>query len=116
MGDPIPLVLTGESELDLYLDEKALEVLASEKRPVTVISIVGPYRSGKSYLMNCLMNKSNSFPLGHKTISATKGFWFWKGDFPGNSERCFLNLTVVWSTVLVISRILNPDPYFDPKS
>jgi hypothetical protein len=89
MGDPIPLVLTGQSELDLYLDEKALALLASEKRPVTVISIVGPYRSGKSYLMNRLMNKSNSFPLGHKTISETRGFWFWKGDFPGDPDRYY---------------------------
>ena len=35
-------------------------------RPVTVVCVVGPYRTGKSYLLNRLMGKDlrDGFPLG----------------------------------------------------
>jgi ribosome biogenesis GTPase A len=33
-------------------------------RPVTIVSVVGVYRTGKSYLLNRLMGKTKGFPLG----------------------------------------------------
>jgi hypothetical protein len=30
---------------------------------------------------------SDLFKIGHEITSETKGFWFWKGDFPGDEER-----------------------------
>ncbi|EFC47501.1 guanylate binding protein [Naegleria gruberi] len=45
---------------------------------VKVISVVGAYRLGKSYLMNQIMNgKKGGFELGHTTESMTKGVWAW---------------------------------------
>ena len=52
---PLQLVRTGESGTDFEVVGSTLRVLESESRPVTVVSIVGPYRTGKSYLQNQLM-------------------------------------------------------------
>ena len=61
MEQPIQLVSTGESFKQLVIQDEALKILASETRPVTVVSILGPARTGKSYLMNRLMGKSGIF-------------------------------------------------------
>jgi hypothetical protein len=87
MEKPLQLVTTGPGGNDLILSEAGIKILEAESRPVTVVSIVGPNRQGKSYLMNRLMGKSDGFPLGHSTLSTTKGVWFWKRDFPGDTKR-----------------------------
>ena len=87
MEKPLELITTGKEGDNLILNPASIRILKNEYRPVTVVTIIGPSRSGKSYLMNCLMGKSDGFPLGHSTLSTTKGFWFWKGDFPENPSR-----------------------------
>jgi hypothetical protein len=66
---------------------EALESLKSETRPVTVVTIAGQYRTGKSYLLNRLLGRSDIFSLGSTSDAVTKGFWMWKGDFPGDNNR-----------------------------
>ena len=66
---------------------EALEALKSETRPVTVVTIAGHYRTGKSYLLSRLLGKSDVFSLGNTSDAETKGFWMWKGDFPGNPSK-----------------------------
>jgi Fe-S cluster assembly ATPase SufC len=87
MEKPLELVTTGKKGDELILHKTNINILKGETRAVTVVSIVGPNREGKSYLMNRLMGKSDGFPLGHTTCSTTQGFWFWKGDFPGDNSR-----------------------------
>jgi hypothetical protein len=42
-----------------------------------VVTVAGPYRTGKSFLCNRLLNQNSGFTLG-KTINAcTKGIWVW---------------------------------------
>ncbi len=59
---------------------------------MTVISIVGSYRTGKSYLLNRLMGKNNGFPLGPTLQAKTKGIWMWMGDFFDNPDRALILL------------------------
>ena len=61
-------------------------------RPVTVICIVGPYRTGKSYLLNRIMGKNYGFPLGPTLQAKTKGIWMWVGDFLDDSDRALILL------------------------
>jgi hypothetical protein len=61
-------------------------------RPATVVCIVGPYRTGKSYLLNRLMGKNNGFPLGPTLQAKTKGIWIWVGDFFDNPNRALILL------------------------
>jgi hypothetical protein len=91
---PIQLIDSGKRGSQLNLIEEALQLISSEKRHVTVVTIVGPYRSGKSYLLNRLMGKSDGFPLGSTVQAKTKGFWVWMGDFPTDKNRCLILLDV----------------------
>lgn len=45
--------------------------------PVSLISVVGKFHSGKSYLMNQLMKKSKGFGIGSKVTPETMGIWLW---------------------------------------
>ncbi len=92
--DPIQLIDSGKKGSQLYLMKEALKLISSEKRHVTVVTIVGPYRSGKSYLLNRLMGRSDGFPLGSTVQAKTKGFWQWLGDFPSDKNRCLILLDV----------------------
>ena len=92
MTAPVPFIVTGEDGVSLAVDEEAKTILASIERPMVVVSVVGMYRTGKSFLLNMLMNKTDGFPLGSTVEAKTKGIWMWVGDFPGDSSRALLLL------------------------
>lgn len=52
----------------------------SEKRKLAVVSIVGKYRTGKSFFVNrvLLNQKKGGFQVGPTIHSCTKGLWLWK--------------------------------------
>lgn len=56
MTDPICLI-KNNNEL-LSVNQEALEILEKISQPVVVVAIVGLYRTGKSYLMNCLAGRN----------------------------------------------------------
>uniref|UniRef100_A0A8C9UB46 GB1/RHD3-type G domain-containing protein n=1 Tax=Scleropages formosus TaxID=113540 RepID=A0A8C9UB46_SCLFO len=76
MAHPICLIENTE-ENKLKTNQEALEILSSITQPVVVVSIVGKYRTGKSYLMNRLAESNSGFPLGSTVQSKTKGIWMW---------------------------------------
>ena len=55
--------------------EDALELLRTIHKPVAVLSICGPYRSGKSYFMSRLLGCPGAFQLGHGMRACTRGIW-----------------------------------------
>ena len=42
-----------------------------------VVSIAGPYRKGKSYILSEAFNQPEVFPLGHEMVAETMGIWLW---------------------------------------
>ena len=68
---------------NFILNEEALEILRNIKEEIVVVSIVGKARTGKSYLMNLLLNsnnnqlKNNGFKIGSSINSCTRGIWLW---------------------------------------
>jgi len=52
----------------------------SEKRKLAVVSIVGKYRTGKSFFVNrvLLNQKKGGFQVGPTINPCTKGLWLWK--------------------------------------
>ena len=59
----------------LTLVEDALELLRSINKPLAVLSICGPYRSGKSYFISRVLGKPGAFQLGHTMKACTHGIW-----------------------------------------
>ena len=55
--------------------DTALELLNTIDKPVAVLSIAGPTRTGKSYILSRLLGDSEAFELGHTACAHTKGIW-----------------------------------------
>ena len=52
-----------------------MELLNCINKPIAVLSIAGPYRTGKSYFLSRVMGKVGTFEVGHTTNSQTIGIW-----------------------------------------
>ncbi|XP_053389809.1 guanylate-binding protein 1-like, partial [Mercenaria mercenaria] len=61
----------------LQLEDEPMKQIEQIDQPLVVVAIAGLYRTGKSYLMNCLAGETKGFPLGNTTESETKGIWAW---------------------------------------
>ena len=56
--------------------DTAQELLNTIDKPVAVLSIAGPTRTGKSYILSRFLGAdSEAFQLGHTTRAHTKGIW-----------------------------------------
>ena len=88
----IPLVLSGQFDYDvhthtllkkdepvttstLHLVDFSMKLLRTIKKPVAVLSICGPYRTGKSYFLSRFLGCTESFKLGHSMSACTHGIW-----------------------------------------
>ncbi|KAM9439441.1 guanylate-binding protein 1-like [Clarias gariepinus] len=90
MTKPICLVTNVNSSL--CVNTSALEYLSNNDTPVVVVSVVGLYRTGKSYLMNRLAGKQTGFALGSTIESKTKGIWMWCVPHPYNAKQTLVLL------------------------
>ena len=54
---------------------RALEMLQRIEKPIAVLSICGPYRSGKSYILSRILGVPNAFGVGHTMKQCTHGVW-----------------------------------------
>ena len=61
----------------IILNEKTLNEIKKIKKNISVLSVIGPYRSGKSFLLNRFKNKQNGFEIGNSTNPCTEGVWVW---------------------------------------
>ncbi|KAL0201269.1 hypothetical protein M9458_004456, partial [Cirrhinus mrigala] len=96
---PSPICLVENVNGSLSICKDAIEFLSRINEPVVVVSVVGLYRTGKSYLMNRLAGQQHAklkcayklhhadynnknvivsgFALGNTIESKTKGIWMW---------------------------------------
>uniref|UniRef100_A0A8B9DNI3 GB1/RHD3-type G domain-containing protein n=1 Tax=Anser cygnoides TaxID=8845 RepID=A0A8B9DNI3_ANSCY len=75
-GTPVSLVRNGADGV-LSPNPAALEVLCGIGQPVVVVAIAGPYRTGKSFLMNRPAQRRTDYALGSTLHTLTKGIWMW---------------------------------------
>ena len=59
----------------LKLVDDAIELLRSLDKPLAILSVCGPYRSGKSYFMSRVLGNPGAFKLGHSMQACTRGIW-----------------------------------------
>ncbi|BBN11348.1 hypothetical protein MPTK1_5g11130 [Marchantia polymorpha subsp. ruderalis] len=74
-----PVVEPDVVHTKLAVAKKGLEVISRITNPVAVVAVIGPYRSGKSFLLNQLLTLScnEGFGVGHMRDTKTRGIWVW---------------------------------------
>ncbi|KAI8484321.1 Guanylate-binding protein 5 [Branchiostoma belcheri] len=118
----------GARRTTLGVVPEALELLEGIKGPVSALSICGPCRTGKSYVLSRLLGSADAFELGHRWDPQTFGIWMGtkvlKGaDFTillldtegidasgGSADRdaSILVLTILMSSLLVYNSLNVP--------
>ncbi|KAI4326530.1 hypothetical protein MLD38_031836 [Melastoma candidum] len=74
-----PIVEPDPGHTKLQLSSEGLEILERIANPIAAVAVIGPYRSGKSFLLNQLLSLScyEGFGVGHMRDTKTKGIWVW---------------------------------------
>ncbi|XP_016150664.1 guanylate-binding protein 1 isoform X2 [Sinocyclocheilus grahami] len=90
MSSPVCLVENVNGSLSIC--KHAIEFLSRINEPVVVVSVVGLYRTGKSYLMNRLAGQQSGFALGNTIESKTKGIWMWCVPHPNKEGHTLVLL------------------------
>jgi hypothetical protein len=77
-GRAIQLVAPAEGNHErLLVQQEALAVLQSFPSDISVLAVIGPLHTGKSFLLNQLRGSSEGFALGPSVEPKTKGLWMW---------------------------------------
>ena len=81
VAKPVPLILYNQETQKFEIQPEAKQLASLFKKPIAVVSVVGMYRTGKSYLLNrVLLNKKageKGFGVGPTINPCTKGLWMW---------------------------------------
>ncbi|KAG7639007.1 putative guanylate-binding protein [Arabidopsis thaliana] len=74
-----PIVEPAPGHTKLQLSREGLEAISRITTPISAVAVIGPYRSGKSFLLNQLLSLScyEGFGVGHMRDTKTKGIWVW---------------------------------------
>lgn len=91
-GEAIPFIIYNQGN-GYQITEEARELLVSlEKKKLGVVSVVGKYRTGKSYFINKVLLKGSEggFQVGPSINPCTKGLWIWKKTLKNNDNRDFI--------------------------
>lgn len=76
-SDEIMQLMRLDNRGKIELNEKALKYIKNIQNKLKVVSVIGPYRTGKSFLLNRLNNQQKGFHLGNTTNPCTQGVWLW---------------------------------------
>ncbi|KAI0497733.1 hypothetical protein KFK09_020967 [Dendrobium nobile] len=76
-----PVVEPDFGHTKLRLAREGLEAIRRIRSSIAAVAVIGPYRSGKSFLLNQLLSLpcDKGFGVGHMRDTKTKGIWVW-GD------------------------------------
>ncbi len=58
----------------IKVDQEAIQLLSTIKKPVAVLSICGPYRTGKSYFLSQVLG-GDGFEVSRSMGPCTRGIW-----------------------------------------
>ncbi|KAI3668088.1 hypothetical protein L6452_43163 [Arctium lappa] len=74
-----PIIEPDPGHTKLRISREGLEAISRITNPIAAVAVIGPYRSGKSFLLNQLLSLScyEGFGVGHMRDTKTKGIWVW---------------------------------------
>lgn len=75
----LPIIEPDSGHTKLILAKGGLDAISKLETPIAAVAVIGPYRSGKSFLLNQLLSLSceEGFGVGHMRDTKTKGIWVW---------------------------------------
>ncbi|ETV84196.1 hypothetical protein, variant 1 [Aphanomyces astaci] len=88
-GAPVQLIRV-DPDGSFHVEEAAVKKLEKIKGKIAVVAVAGLYRTGKSFLLNLLVNKQTAtatanvntgFAVGGTINACTKGIWMWGEPF-----------------------------------
>ncbi|KAG6965418.1 hypothetical protein JG688_00007204 [Phytophthora aleatoria] len=75
--EPVPLITFNEEEDQLKVNDEAVELLRRIDGHVAVVAMAGLYRTGKSSMLNWLLDRQSGFRVGPTIERCTRGIWLW---------------------------------------
>ncbi|XP_067874544.1 guanylate-binding protein 1-like [Heterodontus francisci] len=78
----------------LALNPEALNILSGITQSVLVVTIFGPPDTGKSYLMNRLVDQRKGFPMGSGMKPPGRRIWMWCLPHPHRDDQCVIILDI----------------------
>ena len=79
----------------LEINNEALNIIKSLEGNIAVCSVVGSYRTGKSFILSSILNTTKGFELGLTTESCTKGIWMWDTPIRHKNDHGEFNLILL---------------------
>ena len=80
-GRPIPFITLGPEGPGagrFSVSDEAKAMLSALDGPLSIVAVVGQYRTGKSFLLNrILLGQNDGFTVGSTVNACTKGLWLW---------------------------------------
>ncbi|TDH70327.1 hypothetical protein CCR75_003991 [Bremia lactucae] len=77
LEEAVPLITFSEKEDQLKVNHEAVDFLRRIEGPVAVIAMAGLYRTGKSSMLNWLLDRQSGFRVGPTIERCTRGIWLW---------------------------------------
>jgi len=75
VNKPFQVVRPTENHTSMLILPDGLAHLAQHVGSIALVPVVGPYHSGKSFLLNALLGDTQAFPVGRRTTPETMGIW-----------------------------------------
>jgi len=90
-GQPLQLIKVDARSGKFMLNEEAAEELSKYEGNISFVTVAGKYRTGKSFLLNKLLNlRGEGFTVDPTTDACTQGIWIWSK--PVYNERDNLHI------------------------
>ncbi|GAM25245.1 hypothetical protein SAMD00019534_084200, partial [Acytostelium subglobosum LB1] len=77
VSQPIQLIYPDEQHQTLQINQNALSSLNELMDNYSILGVVGTFHSGKSFLLNQLMDTTDRFTVGPTIHPQTLGIWVW---------------------------------------
>mmetsp|Transcript_89612 Transcript_89612/g.141448 ORF Transcript_89612/g.141448 Transcript_89612/m.141448 type:complete len:870 (-) Transcript_89612:259-2868(-) len=78
---PFQIVRPTTDHKSMTIVREGLANLQRHSNAISLLSVVGPYHSGKSFLLNSLLGDMKAFMIGRRTSPETMGIWLCRTRF-----------------------------------
>ena len=96
-------IVSVDKDGNFVINEKVVEIFNQMEGNVAVCNFVGPAKTGKSFILNLIVNQKNGFELGGNYDSCTRGIWMWDTPIKHKNKHGEFNLIFMDTQGLVFT-------------